>query len=182
MRLTQLAVIAASTTLVAVSVQAQPVVAPKTNVLSIQPLTAILGVYSAEWEHVVTQTMTFGIGGSFWSNNDDYAKTAYTSGDLKLRYYPEGTPLRGFSLGVQAGYTSVSDDVKEESFFGLRGKHKLNAPSIGVGLEYGWLLGVSKSLYVGLGVGAKKILTHQDEVPDATLGYPTGRVSVGYAF
>lgn len=45
-----------------------------------------------------------------------------------------------------------------------------------------WLLGASKAFYVGLGLGAKRLFVDEKEVADVSGGYPTARVSVGFAF
>jgi Protein of unknown function (DUF3575) len=170
----------AATSLLAGAASAQAVTAPKTAVISIQPLSAVFGVYSAEFEKALAPTVTLGVGGSYWSHDDDVSTTKYTSGDIKLRYYPEAHPFRGFSFGGQAGYTSLSD---ETTFAGSGSdKTKASGPTLGVALDYSWLLGESKSFYVGLGLGAKKIFASAKDIGDATLAYPTAHVSIGYAF
>ena len=183
MRLSKLAIVAAASTLVALSVQAQAVAAPKTSVISIQPLSAIFGVYAVEYEHAIAPTVTFGIGGSYWSDDTDGSELKYSSGDIKLRFYPEGRPLQGFSFGGQAGYTSITDRSSADTFSGGTGsKSTAHGPTIGVALDYNWLLGATKSFYVGLGVGAKKIFANADDLGSANLAYPTGRISIGFAF
>jgi len=178
MRLTSVVMLTALTTLAATSLGAQAATAPKRTVISFQPLNAIFSVYSAEIEHAVSSSVTLGVGGSYWSYNDDFGDTKYTSGDLKVKFYPESHPLQGFSFGGQVGYTSISD--RPSDAFG--GSSTTNGPTIGVALDYNWLLGASKATYVGLGVGAKKIFAKSDDIGDATLAYPTARISIGYAF
>ena len=180
MRLTSAVIMIALTTLAATSLGAQVATAPKRTVISFQPLNVIFSIYSAEIEHAVGSSVTIGVGGSYWSHDDGVVDTRYTSGDLKVRFYPEGHPLQGFSFGGQAGYTSVSDN--NTGIFGGSSKSTTNGPTIGVALDYSWLLGPSRATYVGLGVGAKKIFANSDDIGDATLAYPTARISVGYAF
>jgi len=179
MRLTSVVILTALTTLAAPSLGAQAATAPKRTVISFQPLNAIFSVYSAEIEHAVGTSATLGVGGSYWSHNDDLGDTKYSSGDLKLKFYPEGHPLQGFSFGGQVGYTSISDHTSD-AFGGS--KSTAHGATIGVALDYNWLLGASKATYVGLGVGAKKIFANSNDIGDATLAYPTARISVGYAF
>ena len=137
----------------------------------------MLTVYAAEYERRTGTTLTLGVGGTHWDLGDDDLR--YTSGDLKLRYYPQGTALQGFSFGGTVGYTSVSaaslEDGSEESAGG---------PSFGVLLEYQWLMGASRSFALALGLGAKAVMVDEDEFTsdDFIARYPTARVSVGFAF
>lgn len=180
MRLTSSTILIALTTLAATSLNAQVATAPKRTVISFQPLNAMFSVYSAEIEHAVSSSATLGVGGSYWSSNDDVGDTKYTSGDVKVRFYPEGHPLQGFSFGGQVGYTSISDNTTD--LFGGSSKSTAHGATIGVALDYNWLLGASRAFYVGLGVGAKKIFANSNDIGNATLAYPTARVSIGYAF
>ena len=78
--------------------------AAKSNVLSIQPLAAMLTVYAGELEHRIGTSSTIGVGGSYWDAGDnDTDALKYMSGDVKLKYYPQGHALEGFSFGGQAG-------------------------------------------------------------------------------
>lgn len=180
MRFVRFAALAAASTLLAVAAEAQSAAAPKTTVISIQPLTAIFNVYAAEVEHALSPTWTLGLGESYWNHDDSGFSLRYLSGDVKLKYYPEATPFRGFSFGGQVGYTSV----KEDDSFGSSGSSKttVSGPTVGVALDYNWLLGPPQSFYVGLGVGAKKIFAKADNAGHATVNYPTARVSIGFAF
>jgi hypothetical protein len=57
------------------------------------------------------------------------------------------------------------------------------SPSIGVMLEYSWLLGASKSFYIATGLGAKAVFISSDDFGEnVTARYPTARLSVGFAF
>jgi hypothetical protein len=145
-----------------------------------QPLTAMFTIYSVELEQRLGPTVTLGVGGSHWSagSTDEFA---YNSGDVKLRYYPEGHALSGFALGLQGGYTKISE-TSQNSTTGLEEKHEGGAPTAGVSLDYNWLLGANRSFFLGLGVGAKKVFIDSDTFNDPILTYPTGRLSIGYAF
>jgi hypothetical protein len=158
---------------------AQSTAVPR-NVISIQPLNAMMTVYSGEYERAVGKAVSFGLGGTYWGADDDTGDEAsYTSGDVKLRYYPSGTALMGFSFGASAGYTSVSatdaGSTIDESEAG---------PTFGILLEYQWLMGASKSFSVALGAGAKMLFIDEENVTNEsfTARYPTARVSVGFAF
>ena len=45
-----------------------------------------------------------------------------------------------------------------------------------------WLLGRERNFAVTLGGGAKRLFFLGDEVNDASVGVPTARLSIGYAF
>ena len=147
------------------------------NVISIQPLNAMMTVYSGEYERAAGKSWTFGLGGTYWNAEDTDAseEVTYTSGDVKLRYYPSGA-LLGFSFGGSFGYSSVSAKGP------ITGDESGSAPSVGILLEYQWLLGTSRNFSVALGAGAKKLFL--SDVNNATVleNYPTARVSVGYAW
>ena len=157
----------------------------KTGVLSVQPISAMFTLYAGEYEHRLSPTLTLGVGGNYFSHGGDAGSgdidTRYTSGDVKLRYYPGASAFQGFSFGAQAGYTrvtgAVSDDATGESREGSAG-----GPTFGVALDYNWLLGASRSFYVGLGLGAKALFIDAKKFDDATARYPTARISIGRAF
>jgi hypothetical protein len=156
------------------SAQTSPVPTGKSGVLSIQPISAMLTVYSGEGELALNPSVTLGAGATYWdagSLGDD--NITYLSGDLKLRYYPEAHALQGFSFGGSVGLTRVAeaDTISKTS------------PSIGVMLEYSWLLGASKSFYIATGLGAKAVFISSDDFGEnVTARYPTARLSVGFAF
>jgi len=150
--------------------------AGKAAVISIQPINAMLTVYAGEAELAMSRSTTIGIGGTYWSPDVIDGDFNYLSGDLKVRYYPEGRALQGFSFGGSVGVTHLS--ATDNSSAG-----SASGPSIGVMLDYNWLLGAEKAFYVGLGLGAKTLFISDKSVADeATLHYPTMRLSVGWAF
>jgi hypothetical protein len=155
----------------------QQLAAPS-NVFSIQPLNAMFTAYSAEYERKVGAATTVGIGGTYFNVGDGFDEVRFKSADVKLRYYPNGSALMGFSFGGSAGFTSVSGtDVNGTT-------ESASGPSIGVLLEYQWLLGVQRNFSVALGAGAKAVFVNHNTITsdDFTSRYPTLRVSVGYAF
>jgi len=159
----------------------QQVVTPgvtPSNVLSIQPLNAVFTAYSAEYERKIGGAATFGIGGTYFNVGDGFDEVTFKSGDVKLRYYPNGTALMGFSFGGTAGFSSVTGT----DFNGA--EESASGPSLGVLLEYQWLLGVQRNFAVALGLGAKAVFVKDETITsgDFTPRYPTARVSVGYAF
>jgi hypothetical protein len=155
------------------SAQSNPAPTGKSGVLSIQPISAMLTVYSGEGELAINRSVTLGVGATYWDAGSLGADNAsYLSGDFKVRYYPEAHALQGFSFGGSVGLTRVSEsDTLSQT-----------SPSIGVLLEYSWLLGASKTFYVAAGLGAKAVFVNTDDFNDVTARYPTARLSVGFAF
>jgi len=160
--------------------------APKKQVLSIQPISAVIGVYSAEYERVIGPSVTLAGDVSYWNGfvgENDPSDPRYFSTDLKLRYYPGGTPLRGFSFGGTVGYTSASSGGEECVDFTCSTTQRSSSSGVSAGfeLDHGWLLGRTQAFSVILGLGAKRLFITDDN-NDFTLAYPTARISVGMAF
>ena len=156
----------------------QSVAAPH-NVLSIQPINAVFTAYSGEYERRLGAASTFGVGGTFFDAGDGTDKLTYKSGDVKLRYYPEGTALMGFSFGVTGGFSSITGtDATSGS------ETTVSGPSAGFLLEYQWLMGVQRNVSVALGAGAKAVFVKDTDFSSDSYSarYPTVRVSIGYAF
>lgn len=158
-------------------IAAQQEAAPH-NVISLQPLNAVLTVYSAEYERQTGSAVSVGVGGTYWSFGDDSDDLTYKSADLKLRYYPNGTALRGFSFGGTVGFTSISATNSGG------GDESASGPTFGVLFEYQWLLGAQRNFSMTLGAGAKALSVKEENITsgDFTARYPTARISVGYAF
>jgi hypothetical protein len=170
--------LAAAVLLPLAAAPAQEVAAPR-NVISFQPINAIvLTAYSAEYERQVASAVSFGVGGTYW-NPSELNDVTYKSADLKLRYYPQGTALQGFAFGGSVGFSSIS---ARDTFDGT--DDSASGPSFGVLLEYQWLMGAKRNFAVALGVGAKAVMVSEEDISsnDFTARYPTGRISVGYAF
>ena len=85
--------------------------------------------------------------------------------------------LRGFAVGATAGvtrYSNVVDTVRQS----------LSAPTVGILLDYNWLLGRSERFLVGTGIGAKRVLASSSERKRADVDYATitTRLILGFAF
>ncbi len=147
------------------------------SVISIQPLSAVFKTFAGEFESAASKSVTWGLGATYWAGFSD-SEVKITSGDFKLRYYPNGQALHGFSVGASGGFVSVA------------GKDSNNRPvtigggSVGVLLEYQWLMGEKKNFALALGLGAKALSVSTNDVGGNgfTARYPTARISVGYAF
>lgn len=144
------------------------------NVISANPFGLLLEWFNAEYERVIGESSTVGIGGSTYSTEteDDFGETTdqgYTNADVFYRFYPSGRPLDGWMFGIKAGVTSVDE---EGTFFGY-----------GFDVNRSWLLGKRNNFYVGVGFGLKRLVgTPEDEGVELKY-YPTFRiVNVGFAF
>ena len=164
--------------LIATSAAAQQPASGKVAVISIQPITSMLTIYTGEVELAMSRSATIGVGATQFGGGDIGGNFNYLSGDLKLRYYPDSRAFQGFSFGGSVGMTRVSASSDNTQDSG-----SATAPSVGILLDYNWLLGSSKSFYVGIGAGAKALFLNSDEFQeDVTVRYPTARLSVGIAF
>ncbi len=133
------------------------------QVLSANPFGLLLEFFNAEYERVVSETSTAGVGGSTVSSDDD----RYVNADAFWRFYPTGSPLNGWAFGVKAGITNVSNST----YFGY-----------GFDVNRSWLLGRENNFYVGIGFGLKRLIGASDVDLDLKF-IPTIRlVNVGIAF
>ncbi len=140
------------------------------QVVSANPFGLLVGWFNAEFERQVSESVTAGAGASTfdWGGNDGFSDDddRYVNGDVFVRYYPGGRPLRGFALGLKAGLT----------------KGGSNSARVGVGLDtnWSWLLGKRENLYVGLGFGLKRLVGADESYPTII---PTIRIiNLGIAF
>ncbi len=174
MRLPSL-VLAAAAFAVPFSAAAAQEMSGPSQIISIQPLTAMLTIYSGEYELRTGRSVTIGLGGTHWSPGNEVNGVTYTSGDFKVRYYPQGAALHGFSIGVLGGYTSAS---------GTRNgvKATTGGAALGTSLEYQWLMGATSNVSVALGAGAKMLMVKEKNLDNISLHYPTARISIGYGF
>jgi len=141
----------------------QPI--PYQQVISANPLGLLAEFFNAEYERKFSPFSTAGLGGStFGTDGDDYVNA-----DVFWRYYPQGRPLDGFAFGVKAGITSFDGDIY---------------PGLGFDANYSWLLGARQNFYVGVGIGAKRLIGEPDDGDIDFLEFiPTIRlVNVGFAF
>lgn len=168
-------------TLFATTARAQTVDLPvQANVLSINPFGFLFEWYNIEYERAFSSTASWsvGVGHINLGDEDDGDETSYTSADIRLRYYPSAEAPTKFSAGIAFGYSRVSDEDP-----GVPGQDDFDALAVGIDLGYSWLLGRTRQFFIGTGIGAKRLFPiGDDDDDDETFGYPTLRLSVGYAF
>lgn len=154
---------------------------PYRTYIAIDPLGIPFDIFSAELENAVAPGITLGGAGSYTELDRD----RYTSGDLKFRYYPGEVVLRGFAIGASAGllhYRRSGSFAVDTS--GETTNPTLDAPTIGVLVDYNWLLGTRRRFFLGTGLGAKRILASETkrQAVDLDRAYLTGRFVLGIAF
>jgi hypothetical protein len=149
--------------------------APRT-LFTINPLGLPFKHVSTELEQKINTFAT--IGGSFSYLEADDA--SYTSVEAKLRLYPAEEAFEGFSIGLAGGFSHLADDVGDGTG-GIRRETK-TVPSIAVIADYNWILGKSKRVVVGTGIGAKRLFGDGDWFEDINFAYPTVRFQVGVVF
>jgi hypothetical protein len=169
--------------LLATTLRAQTVDLPiQNNVLSINPFGFLFQWYNIEYERAFSSTASWSLGAGNISigDEDDDEEVDYTSADVRLRYYPSAEAPTKFSAGISFGYSHVNEDDR-------RGEtpieREFDALSVGLDLGYSWLLGRTRQFFIGTGIGAKRLFPiggNDDE--EETYGYPTFRLSIGYAF
>ena len=88
--------------------------------------------------------------------------------------------LRGFSLGLSAGYLRYEPEKASDA----PRRERLSAPTLGVVTDYNWMLGGTRRFVVGVGAAAKRVLAASSERERVGIGqaYVTTRFVVGLAF
>jgi hypothetical protein len=144
----------------------QPDPPPYRQVISANPFGLLLDVFNAEYERIISESATAGIGGSTISDAGD----RYVNADVFWRFYPGGMPLNGWAFGAKVGITHVDGGT----YFGY-----------GFDVNRSWIMGRNDNFYVGIGIGLKRLVGTPDDEPDSfDWNYvPTLRlVNIGFAF
>jgi hypothetical protein len=146
---------------------------PYTSYIGINPLGIPFDIFSVEVETGIAQGMTLG-GSASHTELDD---KRYSSGDFKFRYYPSEIVLKGFSIGASAGLLRYSDIVNGQ-------RQTIDSPTLGLLLDYNWMLGASHRFIIGTGVAAKRILAGSEDRAKVDLERQqfTARFTIGVAF
>jgi hypothetical protein len=147
---------------------------PYRTYVAVNPLGIPFDIASIEVESGVAQGVTVGGQASYTAIVHD----RYSTFDAKVRYYPSEVVLRGFSLGVSVGHTHFTtrdNDVARQS---------LDFGTVGLLLDYNWMLGAQHRFIVGTGIGAKRVLANSDDRDAAGVSraFMTARFVVGLAF
>jgi hypothetical protein len=149
------------------------------NLFSTNPILFVFGWFTGEYERRVGTGTTLALGASYFEWDDDEAGDEdYLTADVKLRYYPSERVFRGFSLGASAGYARVEEVV--DIFSGET--RTVSGPTLGLGIDYGWLIGRRDNIHVDLGAGARRAFYGDDETDIELDVLPYLRFSVGVAW
>ncbi len=147
------------------------------TVLSLNPLGLPFKYVAAELEQKVTDIVTLGLAASYLGVND----ASYSSLEAKLRLYPNEETFKGFSIGLAAGLSQLKEDVYNSSS-SSSSSNSATRPTIAVLADYNWIIGRSKRVLVGTGLGAKRIFGSDSEFSDISFAYPTARFQIGLLF
>ena len=180
--MTRLPFVLLAATFAATTPRAQTLDVPvQANVLSINPFGFLFEWYNIEYERAFSSTASWSAGVGHIDIGDTNDETTYTSADVRLRYYPSAEAPTKFSAGISFGYSRVTDEDPDQT--GGFVKNEFDALAIGIDLGYSWLLGRTRQFFIGTGIGAKRLfLLGEEDEDDETFGYPTLRLSIGYAF
>lgn len=149
---------------------------PYRSYVAVDPLGIPLDIVSLEAESAVANGITMGGAVSYTA----LVHKRYTSVDAKVRYYPGEVVLRGFSLGAIFGITKFANDTANAA--GV--KESFTAPTIGVALDYNFMLGERGRFIIGTGITGKRVLASAPKraLVDIDRAYPSARFVVGLAF
>ena len=128
-----------------------------------------------EFEGALNDAFTLAGNFSYFSP-DEYTRSSL---EVKGRLYPNERALRAFSVGLGLGAVNTRENVDID---GALVKQDKTHPSIGVYVDYNWLLGKTSRFFVGTGLGAKRILGESDDFEEAPFVYGTARFLIGVAF
>ena len=151
---------------------------PYHQTIAINAVGLPFGLFSADYERAIAPGGTLSIGGTSVNWGDgEWDRWV----DLKGLYYPGEEALKGFAVGMTLGYHSAQD--MGPLFGSFDEKRKDSGATLGVVLDYNWLLGKRQRFLVGLGLGAKRVLKNvDDDNSPLTQVLPSGRFSIGLAF
>ena len=149
---------------------------PYRTYIAVDPLGIPLDIGSIEVESAIANGVTGGGSASY----TDLDHKRYTSFDAKVRYYPGEVVLRGFSIGGTVGVTKFASDTANAA--GV--KESFSAPTVGVALDYNFMLGERGRFVVGTGISGKRVLASaaKRDLVGIDRSYPSARFVVGLAF
>ncbi len=160
-----------------ISTRVEAQVPARRSVLSVNPLGIPFEYFSAELERLTSPLVSFGLQGSYFGPDEG----SYTTLEGKMRFYPNEEWPRGFSVGLAAGITRVSGRRFDEVL--LRDEEGSETrPTIGVIVDYNWVMGKAQRVISGVGVGAKRLLGAEGDYNDLPTAYPTFRFQIGVLF
>ena len=153
---------------------------PYTSYIGINPLGIPFDIFSVEVESGIAQGMTLGASAA----HTELDNQRYSSADFKFRYYPSEVVLKGFSIGASAGLLRYSDIRSEFDVTVTETRQTIDTPTLGLLLDYNWMLGASRRFLIGTGLAAKRILAGSEDRDKVGLDRAqlSARFTVGVAF
>lgn len=140
----------------------------------VNPFSFLFPGVSGEAEFVVAPSATVAFGGSYYGNDGP----DYSTATVKLRLYPQEHAPAGFAVALGAGFAK-----QQETYCNLDCGHRTKTnPTVGVELDYTWLLGPTRHFGLSLGGGLQRVLGLNDTHDDLAPFLPMGRLGIGYAF
>lgn len=157
------------------------------NVISANPFLPLFGYFQGEFEHSLKPSVSIAIAGSYVKLDN----TKYANLDAKLRLYPKERGLEGINVAASLGLANITDedgsygDCISEPPPAAECKliyDKFGAGAFAIEMGYQWLLGPSKVMAIGIGVGAKRYIASKGKFRNVQQVMPTLRLNIGYAF
>lgn len=169
----------------------EPAAPFRRNLITANPIAILADYYNAEFERALTDVASVALAGERSTVED----TDLTALDLRFRYYPQAQMFSGLALGGSLGYASYTEDegfstnTPNGPMYDVREVER-SGPTLGLQVDYSWLLGRDRRLYLGIGFGLRRLLTGGESSRDdgnndndgPTL-IPGGRYfGIGYTF
>lgn len=138
----------------------------------VNPFSFLIPGASGEAEFAVSPTATVAFGGSY------YGDGGYSTATVKLRLYPQEHAPDGFAVAFGGGLAR-----QQENFCNLVcSRRSRTNPTVGVELDYTWLLGPTRHFGLSFGGGLQRVLGVNNSHDDLAPFLPMGRLGIGYAF
>lgn len=140
----------------------------------VNPFSFLFPGVSGEAEFAVAPSATVAFGGSYYGKDGPN----YSTATVKLRLYPQEHAPAGFAVGLGAGLATQQGNYCNL----VCSRSSKTNPTVGVELDYTWLLGPTRHFGLSLGGGLQRVLGVSDGYHDISPFLPMGRLGVGYAF
>ena len=172
-------IIAAAAILLAAPAHAQEEATPPPfrTLVTVNPLGLLTDYYNVEVERALSNVASLSLAFERSTADDDNT----TAGDLRFRYYPQARVFSGLALGASLGYGRFNEDADDGESDPEDDDNRMSGPTLGLEVDYSWLVGRDRRLYVGLGFGARRLLSGGND--DDPVLLPGARYfGIGYTF
>lgn len=146
----------------------------RSALILVNPFSFLFPGVSGEAEFALAPSATLAFGGSYYGSDGPN----YSTATVKLRLYPQEHAPAGFAVALGAGLAR-----QQENYCDLRCSRTTKTnPTVGVELDYTWLLGPTRHFGLSLGGGLQRVLGVDNSHDDLAPFLPMGRLGIGYAF